>query len=337
MLPPQASTIAPHVDALYIFMVALTVVIGLTISGCIVYFAVKYRRRSPDQIGAAIHGGLMLEVAWSVIPLVIVLGIFVWSSWIFVAIADVPEDALDVYVVGKQWMWKVQHPDGQREINEVHVPVNRNIKLTLASQDVIHDFFIPAFRVKTDVVPGRYTRLWFNATTPGRYRVFCAEYCGTQHSRMRAEVVVLSARDYQAWLARGAGGGTLASAGQQLFQDLACDSCHRLDAQGRGPMLVDLFGTSVLLSDGTRVTADEAYLREATLRPHTQIVAGFQPLMPSFQGVITEEQLLTIIEYIKTLRAGRGVQQPPLPPGTQIEDYTPSVPPGGPSPQEPRP
>jgi cytochrome c oxidase subunit 2 len=210
---------------------------------------------------------------------------------------------LNIYVVGKQWMWKFQHLDGQREINELHVPVGRAVKLIMTSEDVIHDVFVPAFRVKADVLPGRYTNLWFQATTPGRYHLFCAEYCGTRHSGMTGEVIVMEPIEYQAWLSGGSGEGSLASAGEKLFQDLACNTCHRPDAQGRGPVLQNLYGKQVTLATGETVVVDEAYIRESILMPRSKVTAGFQPIMPTFQGQVTEEQILALTEYIKSLPA----------------------------------
>jgi cytochrome c oxidase subunit 2 len=219
-----------------------------------------------------------------------------------------PEETLNIYVVGKQWMWKFQHLDGQREINELHVPVGRAVKLITTSEDVIHDFFVPAFRIKADVIPGRYVSIWFNATKPGRYRLFCAEYCGTRHSGMIGEVIAMEPSEYQTWLSGGAAEGSLASAGGKLFQDLACNTCHRPDAQGRGPVLEGLFGKTVTLQSGETVTVDEAYVRESILQPAAKVTAGFQPIMPTFQGLVSEEQLLELIEYVKSLHALPQVQ-----------------------------
>ena len=213
-----------------------------------------------------------------------------------------PAETLNIYVVGKQWMWKFQHLNGQREINELHVPVGRAVKLIMTSEDVIHDVFVPAFRVKADVLPGRYTHLWFQPTRAGRYHLFCAEYCGTQHSGMVGQVVVLEPADYEAWLATGRAEGSLASAGGKLFQDLACNTCHRPDAQGRGPMLQGLFGKTVTLQSGDQQLVDEAYLRESILSPNEKITQGFQPVMPAYQGLIAEEGVLRLIEYIKSLQ-----------------------------------
>ena len=293
---------AGRVDALYFFLVGISVFFSLLIAGLIVFYAVKYRRRAPDEIGANIHGSLLLEIGWSVIPLLITMVIFVWGASVFFAMARPPDETLNIYVVGKQWMWKFQHLDGQREINELHVPLGRAVKLTMTSEDVIHDFFVPAFRVKADVLPGRYTTLWFEPTVPGRYQLFCAEYCGTKHSGMIGQVVVMEPSQYQTWLSGGAPEGSLASAGAKLFADLACNTCHRPDAQGRGPVLEGLFGGTAALHNGETVTVDEAYVRESILTPSAKITAGFQPIMPTFQGLVTEEQLLELVEYIKSLK-----------------------------------
>jgi cytochrome c oxidase subunit 2 len=302
LFPEQASTMAPRVDNLYFFLLGLTVFFSLLIAGLIVAYAIKFRRRSPDSIGAVIHGGLMLEITWSVIPLMITMVLFVWGASVFFAMSRPPAETMNVYVVGKQWMWKFQHLDGQREINELHVPVGRPVKLIMTSEDVIHDVFVPAFRVKADVLPGRYTNIWFEPTKPGTYHLFCAEYCGTRHSGMTGQVVVMEPNDYQNWLSGGAGEGSLAAAGQKLFNDLACNTCHKPDAQGRGPVLQNLFGKAVELANGERVVADEAYIRESILNPQAKITVGFQPIMPTFQGLVTEEQLLELIEYVKTLK-----------------------------------
>ncbi len=303
LFPDQASAMASRVDALYFFLVGLTLFFSLLIAGLIVYYAVRFHRQHPDAIGTTIHGGTILEITWSVIPLLITMVIFVWGASVFVAMARPPDDTMNIYVVGKQWMWKFQHLDGQREINELHVPLGRPVKLIMTSEDVIHDLFVPAFRMKADVIPGRYTNIWFQPTKPGRYHLFCAEYCGTRHSGMIGEVVVMSPTEYQTWLSGGAPEGSLASTGAKLFQDLACNTCHRPDAQGRGPMLEGLFGKSVQLLSGETVTVDEAYVRESILTPAAKVAAGFQPIMPAFQGLVSEEQLLGLIEYVKSLQA----------------------------------
>jgi cytochrome c oxidase subunit 2 len=308
LFPEQASTMAGRVDALYFALVGISAFFSVLIAGLIVYFAIRYRRRSPDSVGAGIHGSLVLELAWSGLPFLITMGVFVWGASVFFAMSRPPDEALNIYVVGKQWMWKFQHLDGQREINELHVPVGRPVKMIMTSEDVIHDFFVPAFRVKADVIPGRYTSIWFQATKPGRYHLFCAEYCGTRHSGMIGQVVVMDPSEYQTWLSGGSPEGSLASAGAKLFADLACNTCHRPDAQGRGPVLEGLFGNSVTLQSGETLTVDEAYVRESILTPSARIAAGFQPIMPTFQGIVTEEQLLELIEYVKSLKALPQVQ-----------------------------
>jgi cytochrome c oxidase subunit 2 len=301
--PEAASTTAGSVDGLYFFLIAVSVFFGLLIAALLAVFAVKYRRRSDDERPAEIHGSLPLELAWTLIPSGIVLIIFLWSAEVFFTLHRVPKDAMQIHVVGKRWMWKIQHMTGQREISELHVPVGVPIKLTLTSEDVIHSFFVPAFRIKKDAVPGRYTTIWFQATKPGRYHLFCAEYCGTKHSGMIGWVYVMEPAMFQAWLQGGVSGGSLASAGERLFNDLACITCHRQDTGARGPALDGLFGKPVKLANGNVVTADEGYLRESIVQPSAKVVAGYQPIMPTFQGLVTEEQIVQLIAYIQTLGA----------------------------------
>jgi cytochrome c oxidase subunit 2 len=301
LFPERASTMASRVDALYFFLLAIGVFFSILIAGLIVFYAVKYRRRSETAVGEVVHGATSLEVAWTVIPFVITMILFVWGASVFFAMSRPPDETINVYVVGKQWMWKFQHLDGRREIDELHVPVGRAVKLIMTSEDVIHDVFVPAFRVKADVLPGRYTEIWFEATKPGRYHLFCAEYCGAKHYGMTGEVVVMEPSEYQTWLSGGVPEGSLASAGERLFADLACNTCHRPDAGGRGPVLDGLFGRQVQLTSGETVVADEAYLRESILNPAAKVTAGYQPIMPTFQGLVSEEQLLELIEYVKSL------------------------------------
>ena len=304
LFPESASTMATRVDGLYFFLIALTVFFSLLIAGLIVVYAVRFRRRSPDAVGARIHGGLVLEITWTVVPFLITLGIFVWGASVFFAMSRPPAETLNVYAVGKQWMWKFQHREGQREINELHVPVNTPVRVIMTSEDVIHDLFVPAFRIKADVIPGRYTHLWFEPTKAGTYHLFCAEYCGTKHSGMIGQVVVMEPSEYQTWLSGGAPEGSLASTGAKLFADLACNTCHRPEAQGRGPVLNGLFGRTIQLEGGGTVVADEAYIRESIVNPAARITANFQPIMPTYQGVVSEESLLQLIEYVKSLRSG---------------------------------
>jgi cytochrome c oxidase subunit 2 len=302
LFPEAASTMAGRVDALYFFLVAIALFFSLLIAGLIVYYAIRYRRRHPEGTGERIHGALWLEVTWTAVPLAISMVVFVWSASVFFAMSRPPDETLNVYVVGKQWMWKFQHLDGRREIGELHVPVGRAVKLIMTSEDVIHDLFVPAFRVKADVIPGRYTNVWFEPTRPGRYHLFCAEYCGTKHSGMVGEVVVMDPTEYQTWLSGGEPEGSLASAGERLFVSLACNTCHRPDTEGRGPSLDGLFGATVALQSGETAVVDEAYVRESILNPSARITAGYQPIMPTFQGLVTEEQLLELVEYVKSLQ-----------------------------------
>jgi cytochrome c oxidase subunit 2 len=308
--PEQASTVAGHTDALYAFLVGLTLFFTLIIAGLELYYSIRYRRRRPDDVPPPTQTSMRLEITWTAIPLVLILVIFTWGASIYFEIYRPPREAMDIYVTAKRWMWRFQHPDGQREINELHVPVGRRVKLIMASEDVIHSFFVPAFRIKYDVVPGqaRYTVGWFEATVPGRYHLFCAEYCGANHSGMGGWVVVMEPAEYQAWLGGGVTEGSLASSGEKLFQQLACNTCHRSDAQGRGPVLDGLFRGTVELDSGRSVVADESYIRESILTPQAKIVAGFQrpSLMPTFQGLVSEEQLLQLVAYVKSIGPKQG-------------------------------
>jgi cytochrome c oxidase subunit 2 len=300
--PARASAGAANVDALYIFLILLCGFMCLAIFTMIVVFAFRYRRQ-PGREAEQIEGSSALEITWSVVPLGIFMVIFAWGAFIFFQERTPPRDATQVYVVAKQWMWKLEHVEGQREINELHVPVGRDIEMIMTSQDVIHSFYVPAFRIKQDVLPGRYTTAWFRATKPGVYHLFCAEYCGTQHSGMIGQVVVMEPAQYQAWLSGGTSTGSLASNGQSLFQQLGCGTCHRFDTQGRGPNLAGIFGKPVALEDGRTVIADENYIRESILSPSAKVVSGFKPIMPVFQGLVSEEQLTELVEYVKSLGA----------------------------------
>jgi cytochrome c oxidase subunit II len=302
LFPESASTLSGKVDALYIFLIAVSLFFSLLIATLVVYFAVKYRRRSPDDRPKPVHGSIMLELAWTIIPLGIAIFIFAWGATIYFSIRRAPASSMDVYVVGKQWMWKIQHASGRREINELHIPVRRPVKLTMASEDVIHSFFIPAFRVKQDVIPGQVRTMWFEATKPGTYKLFCAEYCGTKHAGMQGSIVVMEADDFQTWLSGGPQLSVVAS-GEKLVQELGCVTCHQQAATGRGPSLHGIFGKEMQLQDGGSVTVDENYLRESILNPQARIVSGYQPIMPTYQGLITEEGLMQIIAYIKSLNA----------------------------------
>lgn len=302
-IPPSASTLSDKVDALYFYLSGVTVFFTLLISGVLTFFVIKYRRRNPYEIPRPVAGSLKLETMWSVIPLIIAMTMFAWGAQIFFQQWRPPTNAVEIYVVGKQWMWKIQHTTGQREINELHVPVGRKIKLIMTTEDVIHDFFIPAFRIKADVVPGRYTTLWFEATKPGRYHLFCAEYCGMNHSGMIGSVVVMDPTAFDDWLSGNSSQQSPAVAGQQIYQTLGCVSCHGVAGEGgRGPALEGIFGKQVVLNNGQSVNADEAYIRESIVNPQAKLVTGFGPIMPTFQGQVSEEQLLQILAFIKSLQ-----------------------------------
>jgi cytochrome c oxidase subunit 2 len=298
LFPEQASQVAGQVDAFYLFLVLITTFFSLLIAILILFFIVKYRQ-SPDRKAVQIHGSTLLEIIWTVIPLGITMVIFVWGAVLYYHIQNPPNNSLEIYGVAKQWMWKFQHPGGQREINSLHVPIGRPVKVTLISQDVIHDFFVPAFRVKQDVLPNRYVYSWFTPSKPGTYHLFCSQYCGTNHSAMIGEVVVMQPEDYAEWLASGKAEGSLASQGEKLFQEFSCTTCHRPDSGARGPNLQGLYGRPVRLTDNRVVVADDNYIRESILNPNAKVVAGFQPIMPTFQGVVSEEGLIQITEYIK--------------------------------------
>ncbi len=315
-MPDQASTFAQEVDLYYLFLVALTVFFSVLIAAVAAYFMIKYRRRRPDEIGASIEGALKLEITWTVLPFLISMFIFAWGAKLYYQMYTEPKDAMEIFVTAKQWMWRAQHPDGQREINELHIPLGRRIKLTMTSEDVLHSYFIPAFRTKADVVPGRYTMTWFEPIQAGTYHLFCAEYCGTQHSGMIGKVVVMDPADYQAWLSGGTKEATPAAAGQKLFAGLACSTCHQEKNVGRGPTLVGVFGSQITLDNGSKIVADEAYLRESILTPKAKIVGGYQPIMPTFQGQVSEEQILQLIAYIKSIGSGQDSGAAAAPSGT---------------------
>ena len=297
--PQQASSTAGNVDALFIFLLIVSGMMTLLIFTAVVYFAARYRHRKGIP-AEQIEGSTPLELTWSIIPLGVFLVIFAWGAVVYFKSRTPPRDATEVYVVAKQWMWKLEHAEGQREINELHVPVGRDVKLIMTSQDVIHSFFVPAFRMKQDVVPGRYTVAWFRATKPGRYHLFCTQYCGTQHSGMIGDIVVHEPAQYEAWMSGGTT-GPLSATGEKIFSELGCVTCHKMDGTGRGPNLQGVFGKPVSLEDGRVVTADENYIRECILDPGARRVKGFQPIMPTFQGLVSEEQVNALVAYVKSM------------------------------------
>jgi cytochrome c oxidase subunit 2 len=299
--PPQASTQATQVDILYIYLLLLSGAIATGIFLALVFFSVKYRRGSLANRTNPPHGNLLIEWTWIIVPLMLALATFLWGAVVYIRMARVPSDAMDVQVIGKQWMFKTQHPSGQREINELHVPAGRPIRLTMVSQDVIHSFYIPAFRIKQDVLPGRYTTIWFTPTRTGTYLLHCAEYCGTEHAEMGGHVIVMDPADYERWLAGGNQQQGLVQEGAALFRQYGCSGCHGPSATVHAPKLEGVYGKPVPLQDGRVVVADDQYLRDSILLPRRDIAAGYPPIMPSFQGQITEEDLLKIVTYIKSL------------------------------------
>ncbi|MCB0165783.1 MAG: cytochrome c oxidase subunit II [Anaerolineae bacterium] len=303
LFPEQASTVAWQVDLIYFTLVALSVFFSVAVAAAIVFFALRYRKGADVDRSHPLTENTKLELTWSIIPFIMAMGVFGWAATVFVNIKTPPVDAMEVYVIGKQWMWHAQHPSGKSEINQLHIPVNTPVKLIMTSQDVIHDFFIPAFRVKQDVVPGRYTTLWFEATKTGEYHLFCAEYCGTEHSAMVGSVVVLEQAEYKTWL--GGGGASeepLAVAGERLFTENGCISCHSGQTGAIGPPIAttSLFGAEREFADGSTGTVDEAYIRESILNPQAKVVSGYPPVMPSYDGQLSEQSLLQLIEYIKS-------------------------------------
>jgi cytochrome c oxidase subunit 2 len=308
IFPDQASSFAWQVDLLYVYLIIVSIAFTIPIAAAVFFFAVKYRATERYATPDEMHGSIMLETVWSIIPFVISMTIFLGGAYVYYnqfRIPDAPD--MEVYVVGKQWMWKLQHGTGQREINELHIPVGRKVKLTMTTEDVLHDFSIPAFRTKTDVVPGRYTYLWFEATKPGKYHLYCAEYCGLNHSGMGGYVYVMKQSDFDNWLSGNVSGQTPVEQGRDLFENkLGCVSCHAGGPQQRGAKLEGIYAKDVKLVGGQTVKADDEYIRNSILNPSSQIVEGFQPIMPTFKGQVTEEQLVSLVAYIKSMSGVTG-------------------------------
>lgn len=301
LFPPEASKVARDTDYLYFALIALSVLTMLVVFLPMIVFLFKYRRgKKADRRPVQLPEGA-IEVTWTVIPTIIFTGLFAWGANVYWTIERPPADAMEISVVGKQWMWKIQHPEGNREIDELHVPLGRNIKLTLASQDVIHSFFLPAFRIKQDVVPGRYSTLWFKADKPGTFHLFCSEYCGTHHSAMVGSVIVMQPDAYQRWLMQGAPGPTMAQEGEKLFREYGCSGCHIGSTIIHAPPLNGIYGRPVPLQTGQFVVADDSYIRDSILLPAKDIVAGYTNDMPSFQGRLSEDDLLELVAYIKSI------------------------------------
>ncbi|MDY0747717.1 cytochrome c oxidase subunit II [Paucibacter sp. R3-3] len=306
LLAPAASTAAPRTDLLFLVMLVICGAMALLLAGLIAWFALRYREGSGAGRAHPPSHANGLEAAWTAVPMLLFIVLFGWAAHDYALERRVPADALPVYVVAKQWMWRLQHGEnGRQEINELHVPLNRPVVLVLASQDVIHSFFVPAFRVKQDVVPGRYARLWFSATRLGEFRILCSEYCGSQHSAMLGRVIVMRDADYAKWLASGpppTGDPTPQQLGQALYQRLACASCHAPDSSVHAPPLAGLYGRTVVLQDGGHVTADEDYLRESIVAPDRRLVAGQPAIMPSYGGQLSEQDVQNLVAYLREFK-----------------------------------
>jgi cytochrome c oxidase subunit 2 len=324
--PPEASTTAEHVDHLVYFLLSVTGAVGLLVAFLLIYFCVRYRRRAGAGRPPRTEASHSLEWFWTITPLFIFMFMFLWGAMVYVDAYHAPSDAIQVYGIGRQWMWKFQHPEGQREINTLHVPLGRPVQILLTSEDVIHSFFVPAFRVHMDVLPNRYTSVWFQATKPGEYRLFCSQYCGTNHAGMIGTAVVMEQPDFENWLAQNAE-GSLALQGRKVFLKYRCVSCHSATPEARCPVLEGLFGSTVRLSTGQTVVADEEYIRRSILDPGAQIVAGWENIMPTFRGQVSEEEIYELIAYIRSLKRGetpRRVEDYPPPTGTpQINSTAP--------------
>jgi cytochrome c oxidase subunit 2 len=308
LFPAEASTIAPWMDALYFFLLAMTVLGVILVGALLAAFSIMYRKEK-NPVATHIEGSTLLEATWTIIPLAIFLVCFVWGALLYFRIYNPPVNAMNIYVVGKQWMWKAEHPGGQHEINALHVPTGKPVQLTMISQDVFHSFSIPDFRVKREVIPGRYSTVWFEATTPGTYHIFCTQYCGTQHSGMIGEVTVLTPDDYEKWTKESTSGMSLAQNGERLFASMGCNSCHSGTAAARGPNLAGVYGSKLTLTSGSQVLVNDAYLRDAILNPSQHVTAGFAPIMPTYQGQISEDGLIDLVEFIKTMPNNYRVQQ----------------------------
>ncbi len=318
-LLPSASTNAPEVDLLLWALFGVSVLVLALVFGLMLLYVARWRHTNWEDRGKTSDKTFRIEISWTVATLVLFFGLFVWGANLYVRQFQVPPDALRISVTGKQWMWKAEHAGGQREINALHVPVGRPVELLMTSEDVIHDFAIPAFRIKHDVLPGRYESLWFTATLPGTYHLFCTQFCGTDHSVMGGQVVVMSGPDFERWLADNASGAGLVAEGRALFTRYGCSGCHQAEGRGqavaadrtrnyssvRAPPLEGVYGHPVPLNDGRVVTADDRYVRDSILMPARDVVAGYDNRMPSFSGVVTEADLFRLVAYVKSL-AGDG-------------------------------
>ena len=308
LFPAEASTIAPWTDALYFFLLGMTLVGLLLVGALVFYFSLTYRKEK-HPVATQVEGSTLLEATWTIIPLAIFLVTFVWGALLYFRIYNPPTNAMNIYIVGKQWMWKAEHPGGQHEINNLHVPIGRPVQLTMISQDVFHSFSIPDFRVKREVIPGRYSTVWFQATEAGTYHIFCTQYCGTAHSAMIGEITAMTPDEYTKWTQQSTSGMSLAQNGERLYTSMGCNACHNGSAAARGPNLAGVYGSKLQLTNGSQVLVNDAYLRDAILNPSQHVTAGYAPIMPTYQGQISEEGLIDLVEFIKNLDSNYRVQQ----------------------------
>ena len=302
-MPPQASTIAPQVDALYYFIFWGCTIFFVLIVGLSLFFILKYRRREGQQLEERANHNTPLEITWTIVPTILVMIVFVWGFRGYMEMSVAPRDSLEYYVTGKMWLWEITHPNGQTMINEMKVPVDRPVKVILKSEDLLHSFFVPEFRVKQDAVPNRYQTLWFEATVADTFDLFCTEYCGSGHSQMLGKVQVLTAEEWAVFEEQASGRPEeipLAEWGKQLYETKACITCHTLDGTVRtGPTFLNLFGSTEQLSDGSSVLVDESYIRQSLVDPGSQVTAGFQPLMPTYSGLLESDDIDALIAFIK--------------------------------------
>lgn len=306
----EASAHAGQVDLLFLSVTVLVLALSAPAFVLSIYFTIKYRRGKPANRKHAPNRNVLLEVSWTLIPFVLLIVFFIWSTRLFVDLHEPPANALKIDVIAKQWMWKFQHSGGQGEINELHVPVGEPVELTMASEDVIHSLFVPALRIKQDVVPGRYTTMWFTADKPGRYELTCAQFCGTDHAVMGGHLIVMAPADYARWLDRPGVDDSLAAQGARLFRSRGCSGCHGAAATVHAPPLEGLFGGPVPLQSGEIVTADEEYIRDSILLPQKQIAAGYPAIMPTYQNVLSEDEVLKLVAYVESLGGTRPKDQP---------------------------
>lgn len=299
LLPQDAAVSATRLDSLALCLLLATGIVALVLLAMMIGFAIRYRAGSNADRSGARSQGRRLEIAWTVIPLLIFFGLYAWGAVDYIALYRPDPAATPIFVVAKQWMWTAEHRNGRREVGQLHLPLGRPVRMVMTSQDAIHSFFVPAFRIKQDVVPGRYTSIAFTPSRAGEYQLFCAEYCGTDHAVMTGKVVVLPPAEFGRWLAEGPRQPGMAARGFELYRRYGCSGCHDAGSSVHAPSLERLLGRRVHLQDGRELTADEAYVRDSILEPRKDVVAGYAPIMPSFAGQVGEEDLLAIIEYIR--------------------------------------